>query len=454
MFSSSGLGSPISKAENDNTCSDMTELTSKATDSTPLIYQQSRIDEMFEKLPSTGTKQPENINSAPIIESLHIERIELNNEPIRLEEKSFVADEIEEDEHSLKDVERPALESSIESKNDKNVEEEEIKPLPSNQSPDSEEDEITETSEIIEYQTTLNGTIKNIQSIQLRANSKSPPPPQPEAEPEPFSFKPVELPTEEFFAEVFQTSSTTPQPKVPPRMKKRYTKKAQTEQLSRFILPSLGHKVSDADSLENDSIEEFTPSSPEPAQLLGKMKQPQEPEMVDSIASYLFKPLPANFSRPQSKSSSISTPSIAGSTASPEPNDSLVQLVKKTSKDLSDSLEMVNGKLEAMKSEDTEISHMVELDHTELNLEEDSLLVAPQPQPKVQEQKKTVKSTGRKRAQWDKSRSETPNEHFISQRAQWNKAQEEMDLMYYNFEMKTAQFAAQQKQLKQTQNMK
>lgn len=439
----------------------MTELTSKANDTTPLIYQQSRIDEMFEKIPTNPIKTE---NSAAIIESLHIERIELNDEPISLEEKQFTAVDSHENEdgHSLNLVEQPALESSIEfkandvaEKEDEHKEEEEeeeeareeIKPLPTNQLLDSEEDEITETSEIIEYQTTLNGTIKNIQSIQLRANSRSPPPPVSQ---EPFSFKPVELPTEEFFAEVFQTASTTPQPKVPPRMKKKYTKKAQTEQLSRYILPALGRKVSDADSLENDSIEGSNPPSPEPPKLLAK--KPQEPEMVDSIASYLFKPLPANFSRPSH--SSISTPSIGGSTASPVPAESPEPLVKKISRDLNDSLEMVSGKLETMKSEDTEISRMVELDHTELNLEEDSLLVAPQPQPQASEQKKETNSTGRKRAQWDKSRSETPNENFMSQRAQWNKAQEEMDLMYYNFEMKTAKFAAQQKQLKQAQNMK
>jgi hypothetical protein len=131
-------------------------------------------------------------------------------------------------------------------------EKEEIKPLVKQIKPaESDEDEITETSEIIEYQTTLNGTIKNIQSIQIRANSKSPPPP------------PLSL-VQQFEAElagVFHTAATTPQPKVPPRIKKKYTKKSHTEQLSRYILP-LARKLSDADSLENDSIEE-PPESPE-----------------------------------------------------------------------------------------------------------------------------------------------------------------------------------------------
>jgi hypothetical protein len=46
--------------------------------------------------------------------------------------------------------------------------------------------------------------------------------------------------------------------------------------------------------------------------------------------------------------------------------------------DLSDSLEAIHAKFEAMKAVDkgNEISRMVELDHSELNLDEDSLLVA------------------------------------------------------------------------------
>ena len=147
--------------------------------------------------------------------------------------------------------------SLVESKEEdiEEEEKEEIKPLVKQIKPvESDEDEITETSEIIEYQTTLNGTIKNIQSIQIRANSKSPPPPP---------LAPLSL-VQQFEAElagVFHTAATTPQPKVPPRIKKKYTKKSHTEQLSRYILP-LARKVSDADSLENDSIEE-PPESPE-----------------------------------------------------------------------------------------------------------------------------------------------------------------------------------------------
>ena len=88
VFSSSGMGSPVSKADND---SSLTEPSGKAqAATTPLIYQHTLIEEMFQKIPSVEKKRQQQ-TSAPVIEALHIDRIELNNEPIRLEEKSFEA---------------------------------------------------------------------------------------------------------------------------------------------------------------------------------------------------------------------------------------------------------------------------------------------------------------------------------------------------------------------------
>jgi hypothetical protein len=93
--------------------------------------------------------------------------------------------------------------------------------------------------------------------------------------------------------------------------------------------------------------------------------------------------------------------------------------------------------------------HSKKLKNTSLGTQQQPQSQRSQRKPAEQVQSKLPRP---KRAQWDKSRSETPNEQFMSmesKRAQWNKAREEMDLMYYNFEMKTAQFAATQRRIKQ-----
>lgn len=107
------------------------------------------------------------------------------------------------------------------------------------------------------------------------------------------------------------------------------------------------------------------------------------------------------------------------------PQDSLDVEAKmnKMITDLNDSLEIINSKIE-MITKDAEISQLVELDHEELNLEEDTLV-------NMQIKQKSERTN---RAKWDKSNIHSSNEIAnMNKRAQWDKTQKELDQMYFNF---------------------
>jgi len=191
-------------------------------------------------------------------------------------------------------------------------------------------------------------------------------------------------------------------PSPPPRVKKKYNKRSVTTDLSRYIV----RKVSDSDSLESDSIEDTCFNKP-----IEHLTDPGQ-----NTISYLFKPL-----APPIESSLV---------ADRISTDELGDLISKIT-DLNDSLE---GET---KLEESLITRLVGMDHSELNREEDSLVAASTfeiQQQKVEISKPKPKA---KRAQWDKS-----NDLNFSKRAEWDKTRQEIDLMYFNFSMKSAQNAA------------
>ena len=168
---------------------------------------------------------------------------------------------------------------------------------------------------------------------------------------------------------------SSPQP--PPRIKKKYSKKSKTADLSRFqYLFSPSPPTADADSLdsETDSIEGD--------------KRPQE----ESVLDY-------SFNLDQVKKDSLN-----------ENINNLQTLTKQLVNDLNDSLESIGIPQETEKEETckTELERLIQLGHDELNLEEDSLLLIENPQ-------------------------ETIEQKNLSKRAQWDKTRLQLDLMYFNF---------------------
>ena len=173
----------------------------------------------------------------------------------------------------------------------------------------------------------------------------------------------------------------------------------------------------DADSLENDSIQE-SPEAESKIVELGS-KTPEKMKLLNkhSLIPQDSLDVEANKMKLIEKNSLIPQDSLDVE------SDKMKQMIT----DLNDSLEIINSRIE-MITRENDISQLVELNHDELNLEEDTLV-------NMQIKEKSEKT---KRAKWDKSNihssNEIANEHNMSnKRAQWDKTQKELDQMYFNF---------------------
>ncbi len=201
--------------------------------------------------------------------------------------------------------------------------------------------------------------------------------------------------------------NTNPSP--PPRLKMKYNKKSATTNLSNYIM----RKVSDPDSLETDSIEENCLDKP--VEDLTNLDQ--------NTMSYLFKPF---------------VPAIETSLTPDQISSGKGNIFSKNT-DPNDSLE------DETNIEEDMITRLVKLDHSELNREEDFLVAAEGVE--IQQKNFEVINTKQspKRAQWEKS-----NNLNFNKRAEWDKTRKEIDLMYFNFSMKSAQAVALRKKQQKT----